>query len=186
MATEVVTIESVDTKSGNTNGRAWTRYRVKLGDGRWLTTFQQGPGGAAQGAIGQQREVDITEKPKDGGGTELMLDAVRPVSDTSPQVAAPDAAATPTQSGAPGTGPGSGAATSDDARWERKDLFINRAVALKAAIDYHAGKNTPVAEVVRDAVAFEAYIYTALPHPARNGGGGGFTDPDDIPFAPEP
>lgn len=74
--TTTTVIEKVFTANGNKNGREWTRYDVKAGDGRKYVTFKDPVGRAAQGCEGHPAELEFTVQTNDRG-TNYLLDAVR-------------------------------------------------------------------------------------------------------------
>lgn len=69
------TVEKVYTKTGETNGREWTRYDVKAA-GKTLVTFKDPVGRAAQACEEHVAELDFYTKEKDGR-TNYVLEAVR-------------------------------------------------------------------------------------------------------------
>lgn len=138
--TRIVTVGSVETKSGESGDRKWRRYGLKDEDDRFIgSTFSSTVGKFLQEHEGKRVEVDVEEKEgRDGVTLRDLLDAREP----SASASAGGEAAGPTPA--------------------EKHTTIAREVALKAAVEYAASLEGPgqigTEGVITIANKFLAYI----------------------------
>ena len=147
---ETLKLASVQQTTGNTNGRAWTRFDLMDDQNNKIgSTFDAALGNAVQAHVGGMVDVERTH---DGKGYKVT--AIRPSNGQvqQTQVATQQAPPAPVQQAAPAQG------NYYKPRDPAEQASIRRQVALKAAAAVCQGRDVGTADVLGLAQSFDNWL----------------------------